>query len=463
MEEIIMTKDMTEGSPFRLILSFAIPLLMGLLFQQFYSVIDTIIVGKFLGSEALAAVGSMGSVNFFVIGFCMGLCNGFAIPVAQQFGAKKYTALRRFVANSGWLCVIFSILITLSTMLLCRSILVLMRTPEDIFQDAYAYIFIIFAGIPATFLYNMLSGIIRSLGDSKTPVVFLALSSFVNIALDIIFIYYFHSGVAGAAYATVISQLISGILCFLFMRKKYDILRMEKEEWRFDRHYASILCGMGIPMGLQYSITAIGSVVVQTAVNSLGTMYISSVTAASKLSCFFCCPFDAMGSTMATYGGQNVGAGKIERLGHGLRACIILGAGYSVLALAVYLFFSPQLILLFVDASETELIANARTFLVINGLFYFPLSLVNIIRFLIQGMGFSRFAILSGVFEMIARTAVGYIFVPIFGYYAVCTANPAAWILADIFLIPAYWLCVKKLKKQLKQMTQEVHMNTKLA
>ena len=192
-------------------------------------------------------------------------------------------------------------------------------------------------------------------------------------------------------------------------------------------------------------------------------MYISSVTAASKLSCFFCCPFDAMGSTMATYGGQNVGAGKIERLGHGLRACIILGAGYSVLALAVYLFFSPQLILLFVDASETELIANARTFLVINGLFYFPLSLVNIIRFLIQGMGFSRFAILSGVFEMIARTAVGYIFVPIFGYYAVCTANPAAWILADIFLIPAYWLCVKKLKKQLKQMTQEVHMNTKLA
>lgn len=458
-----MTKDMTEGSPFRLILNFAVPLLMGLLFQQFYSVIDTIIVGKFLGSEALAAVGSMGSVNFFVIGFCMGLCNGFAIPVAQQFGAKKYTTLRRFVANSGWLCVIFSIVITLSTMLLCRFILVLMRTPEDIFQDAYAYIFIIFAGIPTTFLYNMLSGIIRSLGDSKTPVLFLALSSFINIVLDIIFIYYFHSGVTGAAYATVISQLISGILCFLFMKKKYEVLRMEKEEWRFDKRYASILCGMGIPMGLQYSITAIGSVVVQTAVNSLGTIYISSVTAASKLSCFFCCPFDAMGSTMATYGGQNVGSGKIERLGQGLQACILLGACYSVLALAVYIFFSPQLVLLFVNASEAELIANARTFLIINGLFYFPLALVNIIRFLIQGMGFSRFAILSGVFEMIARTAVGFIFVPIFGYYAVCAANPAAWILADIFLIPAYWLCVKKLRKQMKQMTQEIQISTKLA
>lgn len=458
-----MTKDMTEGSPFRLILHFAVPLLFGLLFQQFYSVIDTVIVGKFLGSEALAAVGSMGSVNFFVIGFCMGLCNGFAIPVAQQFGAKKYSALRLFVANSVWLCIIFSIIITISTMLLCHSILVLMKTPNDIFKDAYSYIFIIFAGIPATFLYNMLAGIIRSLGDSKTPVLFLALSSFINIVLDIVFIYYFHSGVAGAAYATVISQLISGILCFFFMKKKYDVLHMEKSEWRFDPHYASILCGMGIPMGLQYSITAVGSVVVQTAVNTLGTMYISSVTAASKLSCFFCCPFDAMGSTMATYGGQNVGAGKINRLGQGLQACVILGACYSVLALGVYVLFAPQLILLFVNSSEVELIANARTFLIINGAFYFPLALVNIIRFLIQGMGFSRFAIFSGVSEMIARTAVGFVFVPIFGYYAVCAANPTAWILADIFLIPAYLLCVKKLRKTIRETEQTVCVSTKLA
>lgn len=458
-----MTRDMTEGNPFRLILHFAVPLLMGLLFQQFYSVIDTIIVGKFLGSKALAAVGSMGSVNFFVIGFCMGLCNGFAIPVAQQFGARKYAALRRFVANSAWLCVIFSLIITVSTMLLCHVILTMMKTPDDIFADAYAYIFIIFAGIPATFLYNMLSGIIRSLGDSKTPVLFLALSSLLNIVLDIVFIYCFHSGVAGAALATVISQLVSGVLCFFYMKKKYDVLRMEKTEWHFDVHFASVLCGMGIPMGLQYSITAIGSVVVQTAVNSLGTMYISSVTAASKVSCFFCCPFDAMGSTMATYGGQNVGAGKLDRLGQGLQACVMLGACYSVLALAAYLFFAPQLILLFVDASETELIANARTFLILNGLFYFPLALVNIIRFLIQGMGFSRFAILSGVFEMVARSAVGFIFVPIFGYTAVCTANPAAWILADLFLIPAYMLCIKKLRKKIRDTEQNVCVNTKLA
>lgn len=445
-----MTKDLTVGKPMQLILRFAVPLLFGLLFQQFYSVIDTMIVGKFLGPEALAAVGSTSSVNFLVIGFCMGICNGFAIPIAQQFGAKKERELRKFVANSTWLCIVFAVVMTVFTTILCRPILEAMRTPADIMEGAYSYIFIIFAGIPATFLYNMLAGIIRSMGDSRTPVIFLALSSVINIVLDIVFIYLFHTDVAGAAYATVISQLVSGICCFFFMRRKYEILKITRNEWRFDSHYAMILCSMGIPMGLQYSITAIGSVVLQAAVNSLGTFYVSSMTAASKLSCFFCCPFDALGSTMATYGGQNVGAGKIERLGKGLKSCIILGAIYSVIALAVYICLAQPLSLLFLDASETELIANARQFLVINGIFYFPLALVNIIRFMIQGMGFSSFAVFSGVFEMIARALVGFVFVPVFGYTAACFASPAAWVLADLFLIPAYIFCVNMLKKQLK-------------
>jgi putative MATE family efflux protein len=443
-----MTKDLTEGKPMMLILKFAVPLLFGLLFQQFYNVIDTMIVGKFLGSDALAAVGSTGSINFLVIGFCMGVCNGFAIPVAQQFGAKKYSELRKFVANSAWLCIAFSIVMTLVTTILCRNILTAMNTPEDIIDQAYSYIFIIFAGIPAIFLYNMLAGIIRSLGDSKTPVIFLAMSSVINIVLDIVFIYFMNSGVAGAAYATVIAQLVSGVCCFFFMRKKYDILKITKEEWRFDSHFAYILCTMGIPMGLQYSITAIGSVILQTAVNSLGTMYVSAMTAATRLSGFFCCPFDALGSTMATYGGQNVGAGKIERLGKGLKACVTLGAIYSVIALVIYICFSNQLALLFLDSSETEIIANARMYLVANGVFYFPLALVNIIRFLIQGMGYSGFAVFSGVFEMIARGVVGFAFVPVLGYVAACFASPAAWILADMFLIPAYFFCVKRLKKQ---------------
>lgn len=445
-----MTKDLTEGKPLKLILRFAVPLLFGLLFQQFYSVIDTMIVGKFLGSKALAAVGSTGSVNFLVIGFCMGVCNGFAIPVAQQFGARKETELRKFVANSAWLCIVFAAVMTFLTTLLCKTILEVMKTPDDIMAQAYSYIFVIFAGIPATFLYNMLAGIIRSLGDSKTPVAFLALSSIINIILDVVFIYCLKSGVAGAAYATVISQLVSGVCCFFFMKKKYEILKISKEEWKFNSHHAMILCGMGIPMGLQYSITAIGSVILQTAVNSLGTIYVSSMTAATKLSCFFCCPFDALGSTMATYGGQNVGAGKIDRLGKGLKDCIILGAVYSAVALGVYFCFSPQLALLFLDASEVELIANTRMYLVANGMFYFPLALVNIIRFMIQGMGFSGFAIFSGVFEMVARAVVGFVFVPMVGYAAACFASPAAWVLADMFLIPAYILCVKRLQKRME-------------
>lgn len=444
-----MTKDLTEGKPLKLILRFAVPLLFGLLFQQFYSVIDTMIVGKLLGPEALAAVGSTGSVNFLVIGFCMGVCNGFAIPIAQQFGARKEHELRKYVANSTWLSIVFALIMTLSTTILCRSILEIMRTPEDIIDQAYGYIFIIFAGIPATFLYNILAGIIRSLGDSKTPVLFLALSSIINIILDIFFIYFLKTGIAGAAYATVISQLISGVCCFFYMKKKFEILRISKEEWKFDKHYALILCGMGIPMGLQYSITAIGSVILQTSVNSLGTIYVSAMTAANKLACFFCCPFDALGSTMATYGGQNVGAGKIERLGKGVKACVILGAAYAAIAFVVYLCFAPQMCLLFLDASEVEIIANARISLLINGAFYFLLALVNIIRFMIQGMGFGSFAIFSGVFEMVARAVVGFAFVPVFGFVAACFASPAAWILADMFLIPAYIVCVKKLKKRM--------------
>lgn len=446
----IMTKDLTEGKPLKLILKFAISLLFGLLFQQFYSVIDTMIVGKFLGADALAAVGSTGSVNFLVNGFCIGVCSGFAIPVAQQFGAKKESELRKFVANAAWLSILFAVIMTILTTVLCRTILEVMRTPDDIINEAYSYIFVIFAGIPATFLYNMLAGIIRSLGDSKTPVVFLALSSVINIILDVVFIYFLNTGVAGAAYATVISQLISGICCFFFMRKKYEILKITKEEWKFDSHYAFLLCSMGIPMGLQYSITAIGSVVLQSAVNTLGTAYVSAMTAASKLSIFFCCPFEAMGTTMATYGGQNVGAGKIDRLGKGLKACVMLGAVYSVIAFVIYLFFTPQLSLLFLDASETELIANAKMFLISNGMFYFALALVNIVRFMIQGIGFSSLAVFAGVFEMVARTVVGFVFVPKLGYQAACFANPAAWIMADIFLVPAYFYCVNKLKKRMK-------------
>ncbi|MEG0688291.1 MAG: MATE family efflux transporter, partial [Hungatella sp.] len=319
------TKDMTNGSPMKLILSFLIPMLFGLLFQQFYNMMDTIIVGKYLGVQALASVGSTGSINFMIIGFCMGICSGFSIPVAQKFGERNETALRRYVANGAWLALAFSIVMTGLVCFLCRDILIWMNTPEDIIDGAYSYIFVIFLGIPATYLYNLLSGTIRSLGDSTTPLFFLLISSVLNIILDLFTILVLGMGVAGAAWATVISQATSGILCLLYMRKKFDILKMQGDEWKPDRYAMRILCGMGIPMGLQYSITAIGSVILQTSVNSLGSIAVASVTAGSKISMFFCCPFDAMGATMATYGGQNIGARKPDRIDQGMKSCVLLG------------------------------------------------------------------------------------------------------------------------------------------
>ncbi len=450
-----MTRDMTKGSPMKLILGFAIPLFFGFLFQQFYNLVDTVIVGRFLGADELAGVGATGSVNFLVIGFCMGVCSGFSIPVSHKFGAGDYEGVRRYIANCAWLGIGFAVVLTVSTTLLCREILVMMRTPEDILENAYSYIIIIFWGIPATFLYNTLSGIIRALGDSRTPVIFLVLSSFVNIGLDLFFIIRLGLGVEGAAYATVLAQVFAGIGCLLFMLWKFEILRIRKGEWMPDLHRMLVLCGMGLPMGLQYSITAIGSVVLQSATNVLGSTAVASVTVGSKISCFLACPFDALGSTMATYGGQNVGAGKPERLDQGLKSCILIGAVYSVLALLIVLIGGEGLARLFVERDETEIIGNVRQFLLFNTAAYFLLALVNIVRFLIQGMGFPIFAILAGVLEMIARSAAGIILVPLLGFTGVCMGSPAAWILADAFLIPAYFIVRKRVRERMTKESPE--------
>ena len=437
---------MTSGSTMKLILGFAVPLLMGMLFQQVYSLVDTIIVGRFLGVSALAAVGATGSINFLIVGFCQGICSGFALPVAQRFGAKDYDGLRKYVGNSAVLAIIFGGAITLITVIACRPILELMQTPSDIIDLSYNYIVVIFAGIPAIMLYNILSAYLRSLGDSVTPVIFLVISAGLNIGLDLLFIVTFKWGVFGAAFATVLSQAVSGILCLILIIKKFDILHLKRDDWKLDWDYTRYLLIMGLPMGLQYSITAIGSVILQSSVNTLGSTAVASMTAGSRISMFVVCPFDALGSTMATFGGQNVGAGRLDRLGRGLRSAVTLGAIYSALILVVLIFFGRDLILLFVNASEVTVIAQAKQFLVTNAAFYLMLALVNIVRFLIQGMGFSGFAVFAGVFEMVARALVGLVFVPIFGFIAACFASPLAWIFADCFLIPAFFHCRKKLQ-----------------
>lgn len=440
-----MVKDMTNGSPSRHILGFAVPMLFGMLFQQFYNLVDTIIVGKTLGVEALAGVGATGSINFMIIGFCMGVCNGFVIPVAQCFGAKKPADLRKYVFN-GYICsIVFAIVLTLASVIFCRRILIIMNTPADIIDHAYNYIVVIFIGIPTVFLYNMVSGVIRSLGDSKTPVVFLVLSSIINVALDFFLILVCKMGVAGAGWATVTSQLISGLTCLIYMYKKYDILKGDKSERVLDRRFITNLCMNGVPMGLQYSITAIGSTILQAAVNTLGSTYVAAMTAGSKMFNFTCCPFDALGSTMATYAGQNVGAAKIKRLGQGVRSAMIIGSVYSVLSLIALYFTTDYIALLFVNASETTIIALTRQFILASACFYIPLTGVNVVRFCIQGMGFSVFAISAGILEMIGRAFAAIILIPNIGFMGACLASPIAWIAADAFLFPAFIHCAKKL------------------
>ncbi len=449
------TKNMTEGSPTKHILGFAIPMLMGMLFQQVYNFVDTIIVGRYLGVNALAAVGSTGSINFLIIGFCVGVCSGFTLPVAQRFGAKDYKGLRKFVGNSAVVATIIAIALMIVTSLLCRNILEWMRTPSDIIDDAYNYIVVAFLGIPITVAYNLLSGYIRALGDSTTPVIYLIISSFINIGLDILFIVPFQMGVSGAALATLLAQLVSAILCFLHIVFKCDYLHLQKDDWQLDSQYVRTTLSMGLPMGLQYSITAIGSVILQACVNPLGSIAVASMTACGKIGGFMMCPLDALGSTMATYTGQNVGAGKLERVGKGLKSAIFSGWIYSVIAFCIAYLFGKDLMNIFVESDDllikAQVIDQGYLNLVISLSAYPLLTLVNTVRFTIQGMGFSVFAVFAGVAEMIARALVGLILVPIFGFLGACFAGAVAWVFADAFLVPAYFSCYRKLKRIMKR------------
>ncbi len=440
-------KDLTVGNPMSLIMGFAISLFWGMLFQQLYNIIDTAIVSWTLGKEAYSGMGSTGAVNFLIMGFCMGVCNGFAIPIAQRFGARDYKSMRKFYTHAIMLCSVFAVVMTFLVSIFCRQILVAMKTPESILEYAYSYIIVIFVGIPVTYMYNLLSATIRALGDSKHPVQYLIIGSVVNIVLDLVFIMVFHWGIFGAAFATVVSQFITGILCLLFIIRKIDILKLSAQDWKLDRSHFFILFNMGVPMGLQYSITAIGSVILQTAINGLGEDAVTAVTTASKVSMFFCIPFDALGSTMATYGGQNVGAKKLDHLTQGLKAAVKIGSIYSVIAFVILSFFGRNFAMIFLNASEVTCLDNAHLFLIYNSLFYIPLALVNIVRFLIQGMGYSMFAVLAGVMEMIGRSLMATLLVPKIGFTAICLASPMAWILADAFLIPAFIIVRNKLQR----------------
>ena len=318
------SREMTSGRPFPLILNFAFPLLLGNLLQQTYSLMDAAIVGKFLGINALASVGASTSVVFLILGFCNGCCGGFGIPVAQKFGARDYGMMRRFVAVSLQLAAVMSVVIAIVTSMFCSDILQMMQTPENILEDAYLYLLITFIGVPCTFFYNLLSSIIRALGDSKTPFWFLLFSTILNILLDLFCILILDWGVAGAAVATVFSQGVSAVLCYLYMMRHFEILKGTPTEHKFRGALAKTLLYIGVPMGLQFSITAIGSIMLQSANNALGTACVAAFTAAMRIKMFCMCPLESLGIAMATYSGQNYGAGKPKRIWLGIKASVLM-------------------------------------------------------------------------------------------------------------------------------------------
>ena len=442
-----MVKDMTRGNPIKLILLFCLPLVAGNIFQQLYNMVDSIIVGKFVGVNALAAVGATGSINFLVLGFALGLCSGFGIPVAQSFGAQNYSMMRKHVANALYLCLFATIFLTTITLFTTPSMLRLMQTPSDIYQDSYTYISIMFMGIIATIYYNMLSSILRALGDSKTPLLFLAVASIINVILDYTFVVYFKMGVAGVAWATLIAQAISAVLCAFFMAKHFPILKFSKEELKLDGHCCKELLAIGLPMALQFSITAVGSVMIQTAINGLGSAKVAAVTAANKIQMMFTQPLDTLGTTMATYCGQNLGAKKIDRIKDGLKKSFLLSFGYCLLACLIMWTLSTKIALLFIDANEVAILSDVQLYLRIDSVFYFVLGILFITRNSLQGLGYSALTMLAGLAELIGRGVVAFLFVGSFGYAAICAANPFAWFLADVILITTFVVKLKELNK----------------
>lgn len=441
-----MTRDMTLGSPLSRILAFSAPLLAGNLLQQLYSLADSIIVGRLLGVNAFAAVGSTGALNFLILGFALGICSGFAIPISQSFGAGDREAVRRRTGQVVWLGLLFSVLLTVLTYFTTRPILELTNTPADIFEDAYRYIFIVFMGAGATMLYNLTSGILRALGDSRTPLLFLIAAVAVNVVLDLLLIAGLGMGVEGAAYATVASQAAAGLACLAYIRFHVPMLRLRRTDLRPNWQELGYIAGIGVPMGLQFSITAVGTILIQGAVNGLGAAAVAAVSAASKVHNIVAAPLETVSIAMATYCGQNLGGRKLDRVRAGVRSITFLSVIYSLAALAINWFFSMSISRLFLDASETAILLDVRTYLTVNGIAYPLLALILVYRSSLQGLGFSNSAMLAGLAELVGRALVAFGFVGRFGFAAVCIANPVAWLFADAILLPLYFSKLRRLE-----------------
>lgn len=438
-----MQKDMTAGNPTKIILDFTFPIFIGNVFQQFYNMADTVIVGKFVGTKALAAVGSTGTIMFLILGFVLGMTAGFTVLTAQKFGAGDMKAMRQTVGGAAVLSILVTIVLTAGSMLFMKPLLHFMHTPADIFDDAYSYIMIICAGIAAQMLYNLLASVLRALGNSKVPLYFLILSALLNIVLDLVLIIVFHIGAPGAAYATVISQGVSGVLCLVYIVKKIPVLHLEREDWKPKVHLLKIQLGIGIPMALQYSITAIGTMMVQTSLNLLGSGLVAAFTAASKIEQVVTQAYVALGTTMATYCAQNIGAGKIQRIRSGFRSATIMSFVYAVISGILIMTVGKYMTYLFVSGDVAEIMASVDIYLKCVGIFFIPLAVVNLYRNGIQGMGYGILPMMAGVAELVGRGIVAVIAAGKRSYVGVCLASPIAWIFAAALLIVMYFYIMK--------------------
>ena len=446
-----MVLDMTKGDPIRGMLRFFFPVLLGNLLQQLYNVADSMIVSRFLGVDAFSGVSATGSLCFLIFGFALGICSGFAIPIAQEFGAGNHPSLRRYFANALYMAGIISVIVALVTGFASPQILRWMDTPENVFHYSLTYARVVFFGIPATVMYNLLAGVLRAVGDGRTPVYMLMCSVVLNILLDLLFILVFGMGVAGAAVATLLAQLVSCILCLAMIRSKFPILHIHKDEWAADGRRIRKLLGIGVPMGLQFSITAVGSTILQAAVNSLGSQAVAAIGVAQKVHVIFAAPLEAVGATVATYCGQNLGARSFDRVRVGVKRITMIIFGYCIAAFVIQQFAGNWMIGWFVDSSETQIVEWASRFLtVIVGTSFF-MSLVLIYRNAIQGLGYSSIAMLAGITELFGRVFVALILIDRIGFFGACFGDPVAWLCADAFLIPVYYRILSKLQKQAAQ------------
>lgn len=418
-----MELDMTKGRPAGLIFRFVLPIVAGNVLQQFYNMVDAIIVGRFVGSQALAAVGATGTIMFLIIGFMTGMTSGFAVLTAQRFGAGDIRGMKRSVGNGALLAILITVVLTVISTAGMRGLLRLMNTPEDIFDEAYRYIWIICAGLGANVLYNLLASFLRSVGNSKVPLYFLALSAGCNVVLDLLLIIWFRMGVAGAALATVISQGISGLLCLLYIAKAVPLLHPEADQWRLNALDSRNQISIGIPMALQFSITAVGTIIMQAALNLFGSTAVAAYTAAGKLQTLATQPLVSMGQALATYAGQNSGKGDWGRIRQGVRASVIMSSVYAVVGGVILVLAAPFGVRLFVSENLEQIMGYAQTYINICVLFFIPLGLIFIFRNILQGSGYGLLPMMGGVVELVSRLVAAVIAVKLDSYVGVCLCD----------------------------------------